>query len=95
MEDKSTALVSCAALSYENGLPLYDRVYLDNFEARLVLREGLASIEAASPIGTSKIKTFIMRDPDVLVMDIDETACEPVERKITLSRWGSGISSIF
>ena len=45
--------------------------------------------EAASPVCSSTIKTFIMRDPDVLVMDIDETACEPVERKITLSRWGS------
>ena len=88
-EDKSTGLVSCAALSIENGLPIYDRVYLDDFEARLVLREGLASIKSVSPICSSSIKTFVMRDPDVLVIDIHETASEPVERKITLSRWGS------
>ena len=68
---------------------MYDRIYLDDFEARVIFRQGLVSIRAQSPVCASDIKTFIMRDPDVLVVDIHESALEPVEREITLSRWGS------
>lgn len=89
MEEKMTALVSCAALSFRNHLPLFETTYLDDFEARLHLRAGYVSVRAESPMCATLAKTYVVRDPDVLVVDYDETTPEEVEREITLSRWGS------
>lgn len=88
-EERSTALVSCATLSVSNSLPLFDTAYLDDFEACLHLREGRASVHARSPLCDTQVQTFIGRDPDVLVVQYEEDAEEPVVREITLARWGS------
>ncbi|MCC7353416.1 MAG: hypothetical protein IT330_06615 [Anaerolineae bacterium] len=88
-EEKMTALVSCAALSIRNNLPLFEPLYLDDFEARVHLREGYVSVNARSPFCTTQARTYVLRDPDILLVDYDEQAQEPVEREFILERWGS------
>src|SRR5512133_1430442 len=88
-EEKMTALVSCASLSFRNSLPLFEALYLDDFEARLHLREGYVSVDARSPLYTTSARTYVLRDPDVLMVDFAEETAEPVAREIELSRFGS------
>jgi hypothetical protein len=89
MEEKATALVACAALSIQNSLPLFETIYLDDFEARVHLREGYVSVGARAPMCATQVRTYVGRDPDVLIVDYEEIADEAVEREIVLSRWGS------
>ncbi len=88
-EEQMTALVSCAELSVRNHLPLFDPTYLDDFEARLHLREAYISVMAQSPLCATNVRTHVVRDPDVLIVHYDERAAEPIEREIMLARWGS------
>lgn len=88
-EELTSALVTSATLDIYSGLPNYDPIYLDDYEARLHLQEGYLSVHAASPFSQSNSTIRVARDPDVMVVEVNEKSHEPIEREIILSRWGS------
>lgn len=88
-EEKATALVGGASLTIRNGTPLLDKLYLNDFRARLDLYGAKATIHSESPLGSVKASAWGCSEPSVLVLDYDETTPQPVCREIELSRWGS------
>ncbi|GGH10870.1 glycosyl hydrolase family 95 catalytic domain-containing protein [Paenibacillus segetis] len=88
-EEKNTAPVSCGKISITDGLPSFDWVYLKDYEARLNISEGVATIASQTPFSSYSYKTYAAEEPSVLVMEVEATSLEAVERKITLEKWGS------
>ena len=88
-EEKATALVGGATLTVRNSTPLLDRMYLNDFQARLDLYRARAAVDSKSPLGSVKVAAWGCSKPGVLVLDYDESTREPVSREIELWRWGS------
>ena len=92
--DKSehfTSLRSCGQLTVEPGLPLFDWMYLDDFEGRLSLHDARATWKAEGPLGSVKCKAFVTNEPAVMALHYEDHLSESVERRVTLARWGSRV----
>jgi alpha-L-fucosidase 2 len=92
--DKSelfTSLRSCGQLKIEPGLPLFDWMYLSDFEGRLSLSDAQASWHAKGPLGEVSCRSFIAADPSVMVVHYEDNLSEAVERRVILARWGSRV----
>ena len=89
--EKFTSLRSCAQFWIEPGLPVFDWMYLESFEARLSLHDARAHYRAEGPLGTVVCSAFVAKDPPVLVIHYEDQLSEPVERQIVLARWGSRV----
>jgi hypothetical protein len=89
LEEENTALVSAATLTFRNGTPLLDGIYLNDFHARLDLYRAQVIVDSESPLGSVKASAWGCAEPAVLVLNYDERTSQPVSREIELSRWGS------
>ena len=89
LEEKNTALVGGATLTFRNGTPLLDRIYLNDFHARVDLYRAQVIVDSESPLGSVKASAWGCSEPGVLVLDYDESTPQPISREIELSRWGS------
>ena len=89
--ERFTALRSCGELRIEPGLPLFDWMYLTEFEGRLSLADAQAAWSAAGPLGTVRCRAFVAREPAVLALRYEDELAEPVTRRVVLARWGSRV----
>lgn len=87
--DRHTSLRSCGQLQIIPGLPIFDWMYLKDFEGRLSLVDAQARWLADSPLGKIRCSAFVSSNPKVLVIRYEDELSEPVTRHIELSRWGS------
>ncbi|MCC7354244.1 MAG: glycoside hydrolase N-terminal domain-containing protein, partial [Anaerolineae bacterium] len=88
-EESNTMLRSAGALSLGHGLPIFDRLYLTDFAARLRLAEAEVEIRAASPFAKMSAEVFVSKSAGVLVVHYQDWTEEKLPRRIELSRWGT------
>jgi len=86
-----TSLRSCGELKIVPGLPVFDWMYLTDFEARLSLAQARAAWSAEGPFGKIKCSAFVAADPKVIVINYEDELSEPVTRWVKLERWGSRV----
>jgi len=86
-----TALRHCGELEIHPGLPAFDWMYLEDFQSRLCLADAEASWFAKGPLGLVRCRSFVAREPKVLVIHYADELSEPVTRRVTLARWGSRV----
>ena len=89
--EKYTSLRSCGELSIIPGLPVFDWMYLDDFEGRLSLGKAEASWLAEGPLGRAECQAFVAHDPAVVVVHYSDSLSEAVARRVELARWGSRV----
>lgn len=89
--ERFTALRSCGELTITPGLPVFDWMYLDDFEGRLALGDAQASWLAKGPLGEVECRAFVARDPAVLAVHYRDRLSEAVTRRVDLARWGSRV----
>ncbi len=88
-EESNTMLRSAGALSLGHGLPIFDRLYLTDFAARLHLAEAEVEIRAATPFAEMAAEIFVSKAAGVLVVHYHDWTEEKLPRRIELNRWGS------
>jgi len=89
--ERFTSLRSCGQFRIEPGLPVFDWMYLENFEGRLSLADAQGSWRAEGPLGKVSCRAFVAGDPPVMVVRYEDELAEPVERRVILARWGSRV----
>jgi len=89
--ERFTSLRSCGQLRIEPGLPVFDWMYLKDFEGRLSLADAQACWQAEGPLGTVRCRAFVVGKPPVMVVHYEDELSEPVARRVTLTRWGSRV----
>ena len=88
-EDISTTLRHAGRLILEFHHPVFDIMYLADFEARLSLADATLSLTAASPFGRVSLKAFLAHDEGCLRVDVDARLTEDVAMDVRLERYGS------
>src|SRR5919198_2611663 len=88
-EEVSTMLRAAGVLTFSNGLPLYDRLYLTGFAARLRLAEARVELRAEAPFGRASAEVLASSAFGVLVVRYRDETEEEVPRRIGLERWGT------
>lgn len=89
--EQFTSLRHCGQLTIEPGLPVFDWMYLSDFEGRLSLSDAEASWHANGPNGEVRCRSFIAGEPSVMVVRYEDNLNEPVDRRVILARWGSRV----
>lgn len=88
-EEKSTARFSCGELRLSSTLPLFDWMYLEDFEQRLNLAEGTLTCHAKTPFSDLRYTMYASADPSVLVLEVDLRQSEATELTVSASKWAS------
>ncbi|MEA4824559.1 MAG: hypothetical protein VB111_10670 [Clostridiaceae bacterium] len=88
-EEKGTALVSGGVLSMTDGTPALDPLYLQAYEQRLNLGLGRVELYAKTPFSEWTVTAYGSHDDHVVGFHVDTKTAFPVERTISLTKWGS------
>ena len=67
-EGRQTVPVSCGYLSIRASMPIFDWVYLEKFEQRLMLAAAEITGRAETPFSTAAWKVYAPQDPGVLAL---------------------------
>jgi alpha-L-fucosidase 2 len=89
LNDRFTSLRHPGELRIEPGLPIFDWMYLEDFEGRLSLAKACAEWRAAGPLGKVRCKAFVAESPAVVAVHYEDELSESSDRRVVLSRWGS------
>ncbi len=92
-EKERMTLRSAGRLTIDFGAPCFDYLYLNDFEARLSLKDAQATVSSSTPFSELKIQTWIDVNSNVWIIeceaDYKEMLPEGAKASISLSRWGS------
>lgn len=88
-EEKNTAPLSCGMISIRSSMPVFDWMYLEEYEEKLRLGSAAVEGHARTPFSGLDWKVFASRDPEVLVFQIDAVWKEETELEIRMERWPS------
>ena len=88
-EERQTAPVSCGHLSIRSTLPIFDWVYLEAFEQRLILSTASIEGRAKTPFAEASWKLYAPREPDVLVLELEIEQTEEASLEIQIDKWPS------
>lgn len=88
-EEFSTMLRSAGILTIGNGTPVYDRLFLTDFDGRLRLAEAEVVLHAQTPFAEVFAEIFATAAEGVLVIRYRDATEDNMPRRIELSRWGS------
>ncbi|HEY3082983.1 MAG TPA: glycoside hydrolase N-terminal domain-containing protein [Chloroflexota bacterium] len=88
-EEVSTMLRSAATLAIGHGLPVFDRLYLTDFEARLRLAEAAVELRSETPFARAAAELFASQAAGVLVVRYRDATEEALPRRLELARWGT------
>ncbi len=83
-----TDLVSCGALRLRS-LPVFDWLYLKDFQGRLSLFDATARLKSSTPFGETSVEAFCSSAAKCFCLRLNDSLVEPVAREIELSRLGS------
>lgn len=87
--DHEPSLRHGARLAIDFGMPVFDILYLQQFEARLGLADATARIEAATPFLTVRANAFASNPHSVIVLECEAECAENVSVDAVLERFGS------
>lgn len=88
-EEHQTVPVSCGHLSIRSTMPIFDWVYLTEFEQRLVLATASIEGHAKTPFAETTWKLYAPGEPGVLVLDLLISCNEPAALEIVMDKWPS------
>lgn len=88
-EERQTVPVSCGHLSIRSTMPIFDWVYLTEFEQRLVLATASVEGHAKTSFAETTWKLYAPREPGVLVLDLLISCNEPAAVEIVMDKWPS------
>ncbi len=88
-EDKSTTMRHGCRIIIDFNLPVFETIYLKNFEGVLDISEGSLKMCADTPFGEIAFSAFIDCDSDVLACRLEPRFAENVEYEIKVERFGS------
>lgn len=87
--DHEPTLRHGARLMIDFGQPLFDVLFLEDFTARLSLADATLRIRAKTPFLSARIEAFASQPGQVIVLDCEVSADEPVAVQALLERFGS------
>lgn len=95
-EEVASALRAAGQLSIAPGLPILDRLYLNDFELRLDLHHATAQLRSETPLGKVRAEVFMPARAEnetagLLCVDYRDELSEAVSREIALERWGTRV----
>ncbi len=88
-EEKAPAQVAAGDLIVSDGLPSWDDLYLKAFEKRLNLGAGRLELSSETPFSAWTGRVFGSHPDGVMVFRYHAHAAYPVERTVSLQKWGS------
>ena len=89
-EDETHAVVrNGAKLTLDFGKPVFETMYLSDFEARLSLLDATARIKAATPFSDTEVSAFLSEGGSCAVISIKCSDPDPSAFSARLERWGS------
>ncbi len=88
-EECSSTLRHGCRIIIDFGMPIFDAFYLKNFEARLRMQDGCASMHLDGPFGSLEAEFFITYKGSVLCAKVKTDFAEDDGIEITMERYGS------
>ena len=88
-EDYSTTQRHACRIIIDFKFPVFDIMYLSDFNARLNLADASLSLEATSPFGEVGLKAFVDHKSGVLFYELNSDLNEDVPITVTVERFGS------
>jgi hypothetical protein len=90
-EENYTTLRHCGRLTIDLGCPALDLLYQQDFQGRLELASGEASLQATTPFAKVAVSSYVSADPAVLVVRCEVAGMEAFSPRVKLERWGSRV----
>ncbi len=87
--DCGMLLRSAGRLKLDFGMPLFDYLYLENFEARLSMADEEIRVETATPFAKAAVNTYVDAEQNLLISEVACTTPTPATLRISLERYGS------
>jgi hypothetical protein len=88
-EEEWTMHRGAGVISISADLPIHDRFYLNDFNARLDVGGARAICHASTPFADVKCRAWVSREKQVGVIDLLVQTQDAVGWRLNLSRWGS------
>lgn len=88
-EDLSTTLRHACRIIIDFKLPIFSTLFLSDFSARLSLADASMSLEAESPFGKIKFRSFVDKKTGLLFYDLKTDFKENIPVTIAMERFGS------
>jgi alpha-L-fucosidase 2 len=88
-EDYSTAQRHACRLFVDFGVPVFDVMYLSDFEGRLSLADASMTISASTPFGKVSARAFVDDETGVFHCTVSSDFDEDIPVHVILERWGS------
>ena len=89
--DENNFLNLCAAgqLKLDFGMPVFNQLFLDDFEGRMRLSDATAVFAAETPFAKVDTRLFIDSDSNVLVIEVSGEVQEKTTLRLSMERYGS------
>ena len=87
--DRESTLRHAARLVVDFGMPIFDILFLDDFNARLGLADASAVIESKTPFLKVKTSAYASHSEQVIVMNFETNCNEAITVRTVLERYGS------
>lgn len=88
-EDYSTTLRHACRIIIDFKIPVFNTLYLSDFNARLNLANGSLILDAASPFGKISLNAFVDHKTGVLFYEVNSDFEENIPIEIAIERFGS------
>lgn len=88
-EDYSTTQRHACRIIIDFKFPVFNTLYLSDFNGRLSLADASLSIEAASPFGKVNLKAFVDHNTGTLLYEVGSDMSEDVPVDVIIERFGS------
>lgn len=93
--ESNVTLRSAAQLSLDFGLPAFEWLYLEDFEARMEMYNATSTFRSKTPFSTATVNAWVDANDNVWVLDCDFITRGQLQSgsslTINLERWGSRV----
>lgn len=90
-EELNSTLRHAGRLVIDFGCPVFDLLYQSQFEGRVRLATGEATLQAATPFAAAAVSCYASAEHRVLVARCEMDAREAYAPGVTVERWGSRV----
>ena len=89
-EERHTTLRHGGRIMIDFRVPVFDLIYLSDFNGRLSIAEGRLEMNASGPFGSINIGAFVCYDSDIMFCAVEtELADTSIPVEVTIERFGS------
>lgn len=88
-EEDCRLLRAAGQLKLDFGMPIFNQLYLDNYEARLSLADATAIFTSETAFGKIEAKLTVDSDKNNLMVSVAGEVSEPTTLRLSMERYGS------